>query len=79
MTKGRTIRFDHARLAMLIEGGIGERDFARLTGIGERRLARLLVGKAEFRQSEIIRAAELLSLSDEEVSAYFFTPKVQKN
>ena len=70
-------RFDHTQLAQAISA-CGYRNFARRTGISDKRLARLLRGETEFRQEEIRRTAALLRLGDREIDAYFFTPKVQK-
>ncbi|MBE6611672.1 MAG: hypothetical protein E7632_04175 [Ruminococcaceae bacterium] len=78
MTKANRLRFDTTRLTGLIEGGIGRRECARLTGIGRQRLDRLLSGEADFTQCEIKQLASVLMLSGGEVTAYFFTPKVQK-
>lgn len=51
--------------------------FAKALGISTRSLSLKLTGKTEFRPSEIIKAIQLLELTNNDISAYFFTLKVQ--
>ena len=51
--------------------------FAAAMGLSERSLSYKLNNKIYFKQSEIAKACDLLSISPSEISDYFFTPKVQ--
>lgn len=51
--------------------------FAREMSLSERTVSLKLNGKIPFRQSEILRAAQVLSIGNEEISDYFFTQNVQ--
>ncbi len=61
----------------------GVRPFCRALGITPGRWERLLCGRSEFTQAEIIRAAYYLSLAGESMAEvadrYFFGQTVQKN
>ena len=52
--------------------------FAAAMNISETTLSHKMTGKIDFSQSEIHQAARLLGLGREEITTYFFTPKVQK-
>ena len=52
--------------------------FAAAMHISTTTLSNKLNGKIDFSQSEIHQAIDLLGLSQVDVTAYFFTPKVQK-
>lgn len=51
--------------------------FARAMALSERTVSLKLNGKIPFKQSEILRAAQLLCIGNEEISDYFFTQNVQ--
>jgi len=51
--------------------------FAKAMHISAESLSMKLNGKRFFDQREISRACELLDISDEDVTKYFFTLKVQ--
>lgn len=51
--------------------------FAKNMGWSERTLSLKLNGERSWKQVDICKATELLHLSKEDISTYFFTPKVQ--
>lgn len=51
--------------------------FASAMGIGKNTLSAKLSNESEFTQTEIAKACELLSISEEEMYEYFFTKEVQ--
>lgn len=51
-------------------------DFAKDLGIGRVSLSKRLTNKIEFSQQEIKKSCEILNIDKEEISQYFFTPKV---
>lgn len=51
--------------------------FAKELGISERSLSLKLNGRLAWRQQEICKAIDLLNLTKEDISVYFFTTKVQ--
>ena len=53
-------------------------NFAVAMELSERTISLKLQGKVYFNQSEILRAASLLSVSESEIPLYFFTENVQK-
>lgn len=77
--KNRKIRFDTAELLRLIYDRCGLARFAGAMQISEERLVRLLFGLEEFSQDEMLLAAKLLYLSDEEFLRCFFTPVGSEN
>jgi hypothetical protein len=50
--------------------------FAKAIGWSERTCSKKLTGQIEWRQSEILKACELLDIADDEIATYFFTLKV---
>ena len=52
-------------------------NFAQKMGLSERTVSLKLSGKIPFKQPEILKALEVLDLSDEDIQAYFFVLKVQ--
>lgn len=53
-------------------------NFAVAMELSERTISLKLQGKIYFNQSEILRAASLLGVSENEIPLYFFTEDVQK-
>ena len=51
--------------------------FARAMGMSERTVSLKLSGKTPWKQTEIVKAAQVLELADEDIQSYFFTTKVQ--
>ena len=50
--------------------------FAEKLGIGRVSLSQRLNNQLEFSQDEIYKACDILGISPNEISTYFFTPKV---
>lgn len=50
--------------------------FASRLGMNATRLSLKLNNQSEWRQSEILKACNVLSIADCEIKQYFFTPKV---
>ncbi len=69
--------YDYAELKQKIDT-FGLARFSREAKISKKRLDALLCGTREFTFDEIIRAAKVLSLSGDDISAHFFAEKVQK-
>ncbi|MCI8388841.1 MAG: DUF739 family protein [Clostridiales bacterium] len=72
------VSFDFSELEKKILSKYSINKFARLMAISPKRLTAILHGNSEFSQAEIIRAAALLGIGGENISAVFFTRKVQK-
>lgn len=53
-------------------------NFAQKMGLSERTVSLKLSGKIPFKQPEILKALEVLDLSEEDIQAYFFVVKVQE-
>ena len=71
-------KLDFNELEMKIHSKYSFNEFAKLMAISPKRLKTILHGNSEFSQAEIIRAAALLGISGENISAVFFQRKVQK-
>ena len=52
-------------------------NFAKVMGMSERTVSLKLDNQVDWKQSEIVRACELLEIPKEEIADYFFTLKVQ--
>lgn len=52
-------------------------DFAKAMKWSERTLSLKLNGKVSWKQLDILKAIELLKLSENDIQEYFFTVKVQ--
>ena len=51
-------------------------EFAKQMGLSERTISLKLNGKIDWKQSEILKAVEILGIDDSEIQEYFFTLKV---
>ena len=72
------MKFDYSKLkGRIIEKYGSQEAFAKAMQTSQRTLSQKMTGKIYFRQDEINKAMDLLSIESEEASAYFFTPKVQ--
>ena len=72
--------FNHSKLLGLMrEYGYTQETLAKAIGISESTLNIKLKGKAYFTSTEIDRICELLSIPNEEIGLYFFTPMVWKS
>ncbi len=58
--------------------GKTETEAAKEAGMSPSGLSARLNGAQEFRQSEIWKVCEVLTIKPEEIAKYFFTPKVQE-
>ena len=52
-------------------------NFAKAMGFSERTLSLKMNNEVDWKQTEILKAAELLDIVKEEINNYFFTYKVQ--
>lgn len=74
------MEFDYSKLRGKIKEIFGTQDcFASKLGMGRVSLSQRLNNTLEFSQCEIERACTLLEIAPEEISVYFFAPKVQKH
>lgn len=54
-------------------------EFAKRMRLSQRSISLKLNNKVYFKQNEIQRAAEILSIKDEDINLYFFTRLVQNS
>lgn len=72
--------FNYSKLSGRIIEIFGARyKFAEAMGWSERTLSLKMNGRRAWKQSDICKAIRLLKLTEEDIPAYFFTLKVQKN
>lgn len=72
--------FDYSKLRGKIKEVYGTQSgFSGALGICRTTLSQRLNGNLDFSQKEILDSCNLLGIPDGEISAYFFTPKVQKH
>lgn len=72
--------FDYNKLRGKIrEKCYTQEEFAKQIGIGYVSLSKRLNNQLEFSSSEIFKSCNVLGIPADEISAYFFTPEVQKN
>ena len=70
--------FDYSKLRGRIrEKFKTESAFGKAMGLSHNSISKKLNGRIMFVQDEIDRAIVLLEIPDDEISTYFFTPKVQ--
>ena len=73
----KTLQYDYKKLVGKIAEVFGKQYlFAQKMGWSERTCCLKLNNKIEWKQSEILRACELLGITDAEICTYFFTQKV---
>lgn len=71
--------FDYSKLRGKIREIYGtQTEFANALGISHVSLSARLNNKIGFDQSEMVKAAELLGISQEEIQCYFFKKKIKK-
>lgn len=74
------MEFDYCKLRKLIKEKCGtQEEFAKKLGIGRVSLNQRLNNILEFTQEEIFQACDILGVSKDELTRYFFTLKVQKD
>lgn len=70
--------YDYSKLSgKIVEKFSTQAKFADAMGLSERSISLKLNGKVGWKQAEITRACELLSLSLTDVPSYFFDMRVQ--
>lgn len=70
--------FNYDKLSGKIVEVFGTRyKFAKAMDWSERTLSLKMSGERPWKQSDIFKAIYLLKLKEEDIPAYFFTPKVQ--
>ena len=73
------ITFDYSKLrGRIVEKCGSQKVFAELLGVSEPTLTAKLNCKRYFTQGEILKAAGILEILPEFITAYFFTQRVQK-
>lgn len=72
------MRFNYAKLKGRIKEKYGTQEaFAKAIGLTPTTFSFKINGKAKFTQDEIVKAVELLEISRDEITEYFFNYKVQ--
>lgn len=72
--------FDYSSLnGRIIEKFGSQYNFAQAMGLSERSISLKLNGKVGWKQVEIAKAAEVLSIDSADIPRYFFNLKVQNN
>ena len=70
--------FDYSKLCgRIVQKVKTKRVFARLMGLSEQALFKKLSGQNCFKQTEIVKACNILSIENKDIPLYFFTYKVQ--
>lgn len=70
--------FDFSELRGRIKARFGsEKAFAEAMGMAQSNISARLNGSIHWRAEEIKRASDLLKIPDNDMVAYFFTPKVR--
>lgn len=73
------MRFNYAKLKGRIKEKYGrQEDFAKAIGLTPTTFSLKINGKAKWKQDEIVKAAKLLEISQDEIVEYFFNYKVQE-
>lgn len=73
------MRFNYAKLKGRIKEKYGNQEvFAKAIGLTPTTLSFKINGKAKWKQDEIVKAAKLLEISQDEIVEYFFNYKVQE-
>ena len=72
-------QFDYSKLrGRIVEKFGAQSQFSVALGISEGTLSSRMMNKSTFTGEEIARSCILLGIPFEEISRYFFTPKVEK-
>lgn len=73
------MRFNYSKLKGRIKEKYGTQEaFAKAIGLTPSRFSFKINGKAKWKQDEIVKAVELLEISQDEIVEYFFNYKVQE-
>lgn len=71
--------FNYDRLRNRIKEIVGTQDnFAKKIGLGRVSVSQSLNNQREFSAGEMLKAAQVLQFSTEEIPTYFFSEEVQK-
>ena len=74
----KKMAFDYRKLLGRITEKLGSQsEFARRMELSERTISLKLRGKVPFKQTEIIKASDVLEIDPSEISTYFFNVIVQ--
>lgn len=69
--------FDYSKLnGKIIEKYGSRREFAKAFGVSLQTISQKLNNKVRFSSDDMVKASELLGFPPEEISSYFFVPKV---
>ena len=70
--------FDYNKLrGRIVEKFGNQSEFANAMGLSERTISLKINGKRPWKQEEILKAIQILGLTDDDIQDYFFTLKVQ--
>jgi hypothetical protein len=73
-----TMPIDYSKLkGRIVEKCGTQGNFAQNMGLSERTVSPKLSGRIPFKQPEILKALDVLDLSEEDIQAYFFVVEVQ--
>lgn len=73
------MRFNYAKLKGRIKEKYGNQEvFAKAIGLTPTTFSFKINGKSKWKQDEIVKAAKLLEISQDEIVEYFFNYKVQE-
>lgn len=76
--KNCKVEFDYSRLlGRIVERFGSRRAFCAAAGMREAILSSRTCNRSDFKDQEIYNIVEMLEIKDDEVVAYFFTPKVR--
>lgn len=72
------MKFDYSKLCgKIVEICGSQKQFAKVMNLSERTLSLKLNNKRFWKQTEIIKASEILKISLQDIPIYFFKIKVQ--
>lgn len=72
--------FDYSKLSGRITEKFGsQRAFAEAFGVSEQVFSQKMNNKVRFSTDDMVKIADMLEFPAEEISAYFFRPKVSKS
>ena len=72
--------YNYAKLLGRIVERVGTQSaFSERMGLSERSISLKLNGKVGWKQAEIVRACEVLDISEDHIPEYFFALKVQSH
>ena len=70
--------FDYNKLrGRIVEKFGNQSEFANAMGLSERTISLKINGKRPWKQEEILKAIQILGLTDDDIQDYFFTLTVQ--